>query len=837
MREVQYRLNRGQWQPLGAFARAVLETRWRPPASGRYRFRHRLADRNGDPLSQWGYSEPLDFEAAPPPPVYGAVAADGCPPAERGVHGQLWIAPDGRVWRHSALFASPPPDQATVTPDGVDGVWWGTDGLALTGSRASDYQFYVQGADRQSARFDLADALSASGAPGFHVDQLVYWPEASATVVNRRKVRFGAARGVYRLGDDLKPELEKSLFVALRVKGQPAVWLFDDDDEPYVSSTPASTRVDALFAGAVVVDVRVGRKDRRCPTDPLNPWVPEESLGVVGLDGRGVEWIHSLASSDAAIPAGEIPPNTLPYDAARSAQGVDQGVRIVGGAVSQAAAGGRVWFDEERQTSAANPFDTAMWRTVPGQPARGAVPDDTWGGWQGPVFRRLWGADGEDGDDGEDGLTTEQAFAVTAGNRRPAALAAGLDYRASPEAASPPVAGRAYRTRPDLSDGLPFGWVNERAVSGQPDQGDDVGDVAWDGWALAEHFGDDGDPGEDGVGIEWIHSPAASADPIPSSEQPADTVAYDAARSSTGSDQGFTAGGRTWYDEQQAGTAAKPFDAAMFRRVPGIPDRGDRPPTPLKDGWGPWRGPVFQRLFVPDPVDPVTVDLTSIDAVIPWDSDDDDWSSGLLFNQRVTWRRGATVVDAIDVRLDSRDSRGTAQCRLTVSFVDTTKAVYLTEVQAPGGGALSSSRRRRTRLRRSQTVGSYAAAPRNWLLEVAGLSLPIAVRAGVRPPAPVEVTMVSTPTYGFYLRGPYSRSETVRVTWTKGSARRVIDVTARARSSAANVEIFDVAVAGGTLGRVAESAYAWQSSSSAQRTYTVDGVDAVITAVDMPEGP
>ena len=233
----------------------------------------------------------------------------------------------------------------------------------------------------------------------------------------------------------------------------------------------------------------------------------------------------------------------------------------------------------------------------------------------------------------------------------------------------------------------------------------------------------------------------------------------------------------------------------------------------------------------------VTVDYTAVDLVIPWVDADESWFGGLLFNERVTWQRGTTVVDAIDVRLDSRVSRGAAQCRLTVSFVDTTKEVYLTEVQAPGGGALSSSRRRRTRLTRSQTVGSYAAAPRNWLLEVAGLALPIAVRAGVRPPAAVEVTTVSTPSYGFFLRGSYTRSATVRVTWTKGTARRVIDVTARARSSAANVEIFNEAVAGGTLGRVQESAYAWQSSSSAQRTYTVDGVDAVITAVDWPEGP
>lgn len=701
-------------------------------------------------FARWAsFCEDLAISGRGAPPIYGAVAADGCPPATRGVHGQLWIAPDGRVWRHSALFGSPPPDQATVTVDGVDGVVWGIDDAQMN-RRHGGVIYEV----RPPVGETLASAVAVK--PNTEIQQIAYLTDQHSDAARRRHLEIRLIPGIA----DFVPAIERGLFIAVRFPdGAVFVWLFDDENDPYTSSNVAPAGVAALFTGGALagVSMRIGRKDHRCPADPANPWVPEESLGVVGLDGRGVEWIHSLASSDAAIPSGEIPPNTLPYDAARSAQGVDQGVRIVGGAVSQASTGGRVWFDEERQTSAASPFDAAMWRTVPGQPARGAVPDDTWGDWQGPVLRRLWGADGEDG---ADGLTTEQAFAVTAGNAKPAALAASLDYHASPEAASPPVAGTAYRSRPDLSSGLPFGWVNERQVSGQPDQGDDVGDVAWDGWALAEHFGDDGEPGEDGVGIEWIHSPAASADPIPSTEQPADTVAYDAARNSSGRDRGFTVGGRTWYDEQQDGTADKPFDAAMFRRVPGIPDRGDRPPTPLKDGWGPWRGPVFQRLFVEPPELPLTISHSTIDIVIPWDSGTGDWAVAAgrtSVDTQVDWHRGDTRVAECRVDVEYRPTPSStddgAQCRLSLLGVnDGAPAATRIPITLDGG----------TRFRnRPMTT-----APCRHQITAGHVTCTVNVRLGARPPAPVAVVTADPPTVALFVRQTgvtYSEE----VTWTK----------------------------------------------------------------------
>ena len=384
MREVQYRKDGRQWLPLGAFARGVFETQWRPPASGLYRFRHRLVDRNGDPLSQWGYSDRLEVAVRPPPPFYGAVPPDGCPPAERGVLGQLWIAPDGRVWRRG-------PD--VWTTDELD------NGIL---ARFDDQPFWHQ---RGGTLFVLAytaafaDERTLPASMGSLKLGFVEYRPAT----HRWLLDFFSATPYSgeRTGSNLPDSVAEHLAVAVRADddGNSAWSQVQDTDEadPYLWIDDAG---DAVFAGRTTSftgQVLFVDLSKRCPDDPLNPWVPEPPLGVVGLDGRGIEWISSLAATDDAIPAGEIPPNTLPYDAARNDDGDDVGVRIVGGAVSAASSGGRLWFDEDQQTSKTSPFAVSMFREVPGQPARGAVPDATWGAWQGPVFRRLWAADGGDG--------------------------------------------------------------------------------------------------------------------------------------------------------------------------------------------------------------------------------------------------------------------------------------------------------------------------------------------------------------------------------------------------------------------------------------------------------
>ena len=365
-------------------------------------------------------------------------------------------------------------------------------------------------------------------------------------------------------------------------------------------------------------------------------------------------------------------------------------------------------------------------------------------------------------DGGEDGLTTEQAFAATATSDPPAALAAGLDYRASPAAADPPVAGTAYRTRPNLSAALPFGWVNERAVSGSPAQGADVGDVAWRGWALAEHYGDGG---EDGEGIEWIHCLNDDTS-IPSSEQPPDSMVYDAARNSSGRDVGVrivngrvstaARGGRVWFDEQpEEGSAAQPWLASMFRRVPGIPDRAT---VPSGDGWGAWRGPVFERVFASDGTDAVQLSHPIVDGVLAWD---DGWKAGTtrlaanrgatLSNVLVEWSRGGTRIEAIRVQIDARlDAAGTPQCRMRLSGIGSSPEVRVDGTVRTGTYA-------------TPYTGNF---PCRHTIEVAGVVCQVVVRKDAAPSQLVTVdpesVVLLVPQTGVTYSGT--------ATWTKAGA-------------------------------------------------------------------
>ena len=105
-----------------------------------------------------------------------------------------------------------------------------------------------------------------------------------------------------------------------------------------------------------------------------------------------------------------------------------------------------------------------------------------------------------------------------------------------------------------------------------------------------------GTTAQDGLGIEYIHALRATDSAIPSSDLPADTLAYDAARNVAGDDVGVLVGSTRWFDSPQQTTAALPWQATMLRYVPGQPKRGDLP----QDNWGAWAGPTFEKLYAAD---------------------------------------------------------------------------------------------------------------------------------------------------------------------------------------------------------------------------------------------
>ena len=138
-------------------------------------------------------------------------------------------------------------------------------------------------------------------------------------------------------------------------------------------------------------------------------------LGGEGAEGRGLEYLYSTAATNATLDAGELPPSTLPYNAALDASGQDDGVRIVNGAVSSANAGGRVWYDTEQNTTAAEPWLLVLVRGITGQPARGDAPDAAWTPWSNVIYRKTHATDGASfllesvwGAHTEDTLTADQ---------------------------------------------------------------------------------------------------------------------------------------------------------------------------------------------------------------------------------------------------------------------------------------------------------------------------------------------------------------------------------------------------------------------------------------------
>ena len=228
-------------------------------------------------------------------PIYEALADGACPPADRGEHGQLWIAPDGRVFEHRSVFAVPPPDQDGITVDGVDGVLFGGDGMTsmrFANSHAGG------GAIRETAyvtndHVGLGDALMDT-VTGAYLNQTAYGLTTRKLVL---RINPGTA--------DFKPAIEGDLFVGLRFPGgATAGFDFDDDREPYVSSTVGTAEATALFAGASIdVDVRGVRKSKRCdPANPLNPWVRRPDLGVAGTTYRELA-LYKAQSRSVAAPA------------------------------------------------------------------------------------------------------------------------------------------------------------------------------------------------------------------------------------------------------------------------------------------------------------------------------------------------------------------------------------------------------------------------------------------------------------------------------------------------------------------------------------------------------
>ena len=321
--EVDY--GNGQWVPLASTNDATVRYATLPLVQGTRTYKLRVRCKGiVSGFSDW--SEIESDEISTGLPVITEPLAEGsiCPPPGRGQHGQWWYSADPvtgevRIFRHLDIFAEIP-DQSEMTPEGINGALWVAEGITMRGSATTDYQWYRTTDDLTGMALLNPDLAEAEGTTAFNADQIVYWPETSTTRVdNRRRVSFRTAiNGVFKSGDDLKPEIEEVMFLAFEfADGRRTYMTFDDADEPYASLPVVFTQLfDEQFVGSAVGPMKVclGRLDKRCEGDPTNPWMPVSALGIAGLDGLGLELIYSTAATNASIPAGELPPTTLPYN-------------------------------------------------------------------------------------------------------------------------------------------------------------------------------------------------------------------------------------------------------------------------------------------------------------------------------------------------------------------------------------------------------------------------------------------------------------------------------------------------------------------------------------------
>ena len=203
---------------------------------------------------------------------------------------------------------------------------------------------------------------------------------------------------------------------------------------------------------------------------------------------------------------------------------------------------------------------------MPGTPARGTAITET---WSTPVVVGHYGIAGADGTDGNgvEYIFTAYSAALLPSSRYPD-NAWGFDQPGT-------RGGQRWEDgAPDLKASTPYLFRSERGVPGTPARGTAIIDT-WSTPVVVGRFGEEGQDGEDGNGVEYIftlHSSAA----LPSNRLPNNAWGYDR--------PGTTSANR-WYDGAPQLTEANPFLFRSERAVPGVPADGD----PVA---APWSTPV-----------------------------------------------------------------------------------------------------------------------------------------------------------------------------------------------------------------------------------------------------
>ena len=290
--------------------------------------------------------------------------------------------------------------------------------------------------------------------------------------------------------------------------------------------------------------------------------------GANGADGIGYQYAYTLTST-TSLSSSRRPSNSWNFGALRTGP-----QRI----------GGQTWYVGALGVTETNRYLWQSFREVRGRPANNAqVPAR----WSTPVIISSYGS-GVAGADGDDGAGVEYVFRTTTTTTRPSSPSNSWGYD-SP--GSPWQDGA-----PALSSTNKYLWRSERQVLGVPSRGASVSD-SWSTPVIVGTWGDNGEDGSDGNGIEFIFAVASTTQVtrsgttyrLNSRYRPSNTWGFD----SPG-----TAGGLRWYDGSPETSASRPYLFSSQRRIPGAPTRGSKP-----SGTGSWTTPSLIGTFA-EPQDP-----------------------------------------------------------------------------------------------------------------------------------------------------------------------------------------------------------------------------------------
>ena len=243
-----------------------------------------------------GPFETVGAEAATQPIIYRNVPAGECPSAALGTVGQeLWsITSEGiRRWTRAALPWNEDLGANNTADDanGVNGIIYKAENVVLT-KLANIYNWFP--------RIRLPDDLGTT--PQIWLTEIRYFPSTSGATSRRTQWRLdiGSTNSATVTRRDFADGIEGKIFIGMVFPDDSQFWvLFDASDtaDPYFA-TKASTYLDGQTGNVTLKHFVLGRIDKRCEGDYLNPWLP---LAAVDFPGE-ISQIFTRSESEPVQP-------------------------------------------------------------------------------------------------------------------------------------------------------------------------------------------------------------------------------------------------------------------------------------------------------------------------------------------------------------------------------------------------------------------------------------------------------------------------------------------------------------------------------------------------------